>query len=155
MIKIVRTLTLIALAAAIISGMAAAQQATSGTIPSSVTAQGATQAFTLGGDTSYTIGQISDIDAWRSSEMGISWVSLPAGTTVHVMYMTGMPTATGTSAPAASMIVFGPPGYVGSGSWSGAGGSAKSYSFTGTVGQNFMVTQQAGGTVDRVVVSFT
>jgi hypothetical protein len=146
---------MIALAAAFVSGLAAAQQASSGTMQPGVAAQGATQTFTLGGDTRYTIGQISDIDAWRSSEMGISWVSLPAGTTVHAMYMTGMPPSTGTGAPAASMIVFGPPGYVGSGSWSGAGGTAQSYSFSGTAGQNFMVTQQAGGTVDRVVVSFT
>ncbi|HEY3274599.1 MAG TPA: hypothetical protein VGJ92_12580 [Methanocella sp.] len=154
MMKIVGGLVLIALALALVSGMATAQQAYTGTT-ATVPAQSTMQAFTLGGDTRYTIGPISTIDAWRSAEMGINWVSLPAGTTVHVMYMTGMPSSTSVGTPAASMIVFGPPGYVGSGSWSGATGSAQSYSFTGTVGQNFMVTQQAGGTGDRVVVSFT
>jgi hypothetical protein len=109
--------------------------------------------FTLGGDTSYTIGQISTIDAWRSSEMGIPAVVMPAGTTVRVVYMTGKPAATGTGTDTARMIAFGPPGYVGSGSWSGTGGSTAKYSFTGNAGQNFLVTQQSGGTVDRVVVS--
>jgi hypothetical protein len=152
--KMVTIVTLVVLATAVASGMAAAQQASQGTVAAGSPAQGTMQTFTLGGDSRYTIGQISQIDAWRASEMGIPWVSLPSGTTVHVVYMTGMPSATGTSTDSARMIAFGPPGYVGTGSWSGTGGSAGSYSFSGNAGQYFLVTQQSGGTMDRVVVSF-
>lgn len=34
------------------------------------------------------------------------------------------------------------------------GGSMQMYSFTGTPGQAFLITQQAGGTIDRVLVVF-
>jgi hypothetical protein len=151
--KMVTMMTMVVLALAVASGMAAAQQASQGTL-ATAPAQGTMQTFTLGGDSRYTIGQISQIDAWRSSEMGIPWVSLPAGATVHVVYMTGLPSSAGASTDSARMIAFGPPGYVGTGSWTGTGGSTAEYSFTGNAGQYFMVSQQSGGTMDRVVVSF-
>lgn len=45
-------------------------------------------------------------------------------------------------------------GGTGAGAVSGPGGSMQMYSFTGNAGQAYLITQQSGGTMDRVLVVF-
>jgi hypothetical protein len=45
-------------------------------------------------------------------------------------------------------------GGTGAGAVSGPGGSMQMYSFTGNAGQAYLITQQSGGTMDRVLVIF-
>ncbi len=45
-------------------------------------------------------------------------------------------------------------GGTGAGAISGPGGTMQMYSFTGSAGQSYLITQQTGGTMDRVLVIF-
>ena len=45
-------------------------------------------------------------------------------------------------------------GGTGAGAVAGPGGSMQMYSFTGSAGQAYLITQQSGGTMDRVLVIF-
>ncbi|MGA9139524.1 MAG: hypothetical protein WBZ29_04835, partial [Methanocella sp.] len=45
-------------------------------------------------------------------------------------------------------------GGTGAGAIAGPGGSMQMYSFTGSTGQAYLITQQSGGTTDRVLVIF-
>jgi hypothetical protein len=142
------------LALTLVSGMAAAQGAPWTQAGGSPTPRPPLQSFSLGGDTAYTIGPISWVDAARLQEMGVPLVTLPAGATAYVAYSTGVPAAPGSNTDRARMVVFGPNGFVGAGAWPGAGGAAQTYSLSGTRDQYFLVRQVAGGTGDIVVVGF-
>jgi hypothetical protein len=72
---------------------------------------------------------------------GVSVGTGPAGTGVFVG--TG-PGGTGVSVGTGTGLSMG----------AGPGGSMQMYSFTGSPGQAFLVTQQSGGTMDRVLVVF-
>lgn len=72
---------------------------------------------------------------------GVSVGTGPAGTGVFVG--TG-PGGTGVSVGTGTGVGMG----------AGPGGSVQMYSFTGSPGQAFLVTQQSGGTMDRVLVVF-
>jgi hypothetical protein len=148
--RIVGIAFLIVLALAIVSCMAAAQQTRSGAGMD----QGKAQTFSLGDDTSYRIVTISQIDTWRSSEMGIPWVSVPADTTAYVIYTKSPLQSIGTGIGPKDTIVFGPAGFMGAVAWNGTG-NMKTFQFAGKAGQNFMIAQLSGGTQDRAVVSFS
>lgn len=80
---------------------------------------------------------------------GVSVGTGPAGTGVFVG--TG-PGGTGVSVGTGTGVSVGTGTGVSMGA--GPGGSVQMYSFTGSPGQAFLVTQQSGGTMDRVLVVF-
>jgi hypothetical protein len=155
MIKTARTLVLFMLALAIVAGPAVAQQTSAGGATSPGTSEMKT--FTLG-DNKFTINTIDKVDAMRLQEMGVQTVSVPAGKTAYVTYSTTSPQSMGTGQGSNNMVVFGPYGYVGAGTWTGspAEKSMQSYTFTGTSGQYYVISQLTGGgsVRDMMLVSF-
>ncbi len=150
--KTIRTAVLIVLALAIISGPAMAQQ-TSAVTPATADTSGK-QTFSLGGY-NFVINTINQVDATRLQEMGVRTVSVPAGTTVYVASSTGQTLPINTGQGPTNMIVFGPNGFLGAGTMSGAGaGAMQTYSFTGSTGQYYVITQRSDGMRDMVLVSY-
>ncbi|MGA9139525.1 MAG: hypothetical protein WBZ29_04840 [Methanocella sp.] len=155
MIKTARTLVLIMLALAIVAGPAMAQQTTAG-VGATAPGMSETKTFTLG-DNKFSINTIGQVDASRLQEMGVSTVSVPAGTTVYVTYSATSPQSTGMAQAPKNMIVFGPNGYAGAAAWTGspADKSIQPYTFTGTSGQYYVIAQRSDGSVkDMMLVSF-
>jgi hypothetical protein len=141
---------------------------------------GGTQSFSLGSGYMYSMMSVGPQDAARLQNEGVRTVVVPAGSMVHVTVQTGQPMAINTGqGQTPNMIVFGPGGLVGVGVWTGQGtgayagaggaaagtgagagtivlpgGTMQMYSFSGSPGQAFLVTQQSGGRTDRALVVF-
>ncbi len=125
---------------------------------------GGAQTFSLGGEFTYSMASVSPGDAARLQGEGVRVVMVPAGRTVHVTAQSGGPLNVDTKSPLPNTIVFGPGGLAGVGVYTGAGagagaiagsgGSAQMYSFTGAAGDAYLITQQSGGNMDRVLVIF-
>jgi hypothetical protein len=148
------------------------------------TGTGGTQTFSLGSGFMYSMSTVNPNEAAALQNQGIRTIVVPAGKMVYVTAQTGQPLNINTGQPGAApnMIVFGPGGFVGTGVFAGPGagafagvgpgavagagaggisvgagpvvGSMQMYSFTGSPGQAYLITQQSGGTVDRVLVVF-
>ena len=145
-----KILALIALAVVLASGSAAAQQANSG----SGTGPGSVQTFSLGDDTSYHIGAISNVDGWRAMEMGIRRVSVPAGSTAYVVYSAAPLPTISTGGGRDNAAVFGPSGFRGSAAIDPKSDMPK-YAVTGPKDQYYMISQLSGGTKDYALIYFS
>lgn len=130
------------------------------------TGGGRTQTFSLGSGFMYSMTSVDPNDVASLQSSGVRTITQPAGTNVFVTTTAGQPTQISTGQGPSNLIVFGPDGFLGAGAYAGAGGmtgggvaigpggATQMYSFTGSPGQAFLITQQAGGNLDRVLVVF-
>ncbi|HUL62246.1 MAG TPA: hypothetical protein VLT35_04220 [Methanocella sp.] len=175
---IYRMTMIIALTIAVVSAPALAQAYAGGGAWSSSGGQvsgggvsvgpGGAQTFSLGGNFMYSMTSVSPDDAARLQSEGVRVVMAPAGRSVHVTAQSGGPLNVDTKSPLPNTIVFGPGGLAGvgvytgpgagasasAGAIAGPGGAAQMYSFTGAAGDAYLITQQSGGNMDRVLVVF-
>lgn len=154
--RIIKTAVLIVLALATVSWPAMAQQAT--TVAPPATGAGDRQTFSLSGN-SFTINRINQVDAMRLQEMGVQTVSVPAGEQMIVTYMAGALGPDNVKSMVKgpyNMIVFGPNGFAGPTTYTGAiaDKSMQTFTFTGNAGQYYVITQRTDGIRDLVLVSF-
>lgn len=154
MMSRLKTIILIMMALAVISGPAMAQQTSAGA--GMTTGTDNRKTFTLG-DNTFTINTINQVDATRLQEMGVRTVSVPAGETVYVTYLTSAGTKKPTSFVKGpiNMIVFGPNGFSNAVTYTGAlpaNEPMPTYKFTGTSGQYYVITQRTDGMRDMVLV---
>ncbi len=155
MIKTARTLVIITLALAIVSVPALAERtyAGAGAAPSGT---GGNKNFTLG-DKTFSINTINQVDATRLQEMGVHTVSVPAGKTVYVTYLNSAASRMQDfKKDYINMIVFGPNGFSSAGTYTGALPSNEpmpTYTFTGTSGQYYVITQRTDGVREMILVS--
>ena len=136
---------------------------------------GGIQTFTLGNGYMFSVSSVSSGDADSLASGGVQVIKAPAGTAFFVTTTTGNPPAASAGQAAgvqgqnpANMVVFGPNGYVGTGTWTGSGtvvlagagssgtsgGAMQMYSFTGSPGQSFLLTRQTATGTDRALVVF-
>jgi hypothetical protein len=143
---------------------------------------GGTQTFMLGSGMMFSVTQVNPDDASRLQSEGVRVVTMPAGSPVSVTAQTGQPIDIRSGQGQPNTIIFGPGGFVGVGVYAGpgtgayagtsgagasagagaggisvgtgTGGTMQMYSFSGTPGQAFLVTQQTDGKTDRVLVVF-
>lgn len=126
------------------------------------TGGGRTQTFSLGSGFMYSMASVNPNDAASLQASGVRTITQPAGTNVFVTTTTGQPVQISTGQGPSNLLVFGPDGFLGAGAGGmtgggvaiGPGGATQMYSFTGSPGQAFLITQQAGGNLDRVLVVF-